>query len=513
MTRRRSAGATRLGWLCAYLLLAAGALLFFSVRFASGGDSGAGLRIGSKNFTESIVVSELVRIDMARRGIQLEHRRALGGTAILWHALRAGDIDMYPEYTGTLLQELLRDLPADADLAALRAALAPLGLGLSAPLGFDDGYALGMRAGRAAQLHVTRLSDLAAQPGLRFGFSNEFMQRQDGWPGLRRAYGLHPASVRGMSHELAYRALAEGAVDVVDVYTTDAEIPYYDLRVLSDDRHYFPAYQAVLLYRLDALQRAPALQKALHALADRIDLRAMQAMNAAVKLHGVSETDAAAQFLQLRADDAHDGLAARLWARTGEHLRMVALSLALAILSAVPLGVLAAHRPRIGRIVLALSSVLQTVPSLAMLVFMIPLFGIGARPAIAALFLYSLLPIVRNTQAGLAGIPGELRESAVSLGLPYWTRLRRIELPLARGSILAGIKTAAVINVGTATLGALIGAGGYGEPILTGIRLDDVALILEGAIPAALLALLVQWLFEGVERALTPRGLRLKTAP
>ena len=162
-----------------------------------------------------------------------------------------------------------------------------------------------------------------------------------------------------------------------------------------------------------------------------------------------------------------------------------------------------------GQLVIGMTGILQTVPSLAMFVFMIPLLGIGTWPAIAALFLYSLLPIVRNTHAGLVGISPELRESAAALGLPTGVRLRRIELPLATRSILAGIKTAAVINVGTATLAALIGAGGYGQPILTGIRLDSVALILEGAVPAAILALLVQGMFEVIERWLTPRGLRL----
>jgi osmoprotectant transport system permease protein len=201
---------------------------------------------------------------------------------------------------------------------------------------------------------------------------------------------------------------------------------------------------------------------------------------------------------------------ARLWQRTAEHLRLVLISLAAAVLIAIPLGIYAAHAKRLGQLVMALSGVLQTIPSLAMFVFMIPFFGIGTWPAIAALFLYSLLPIVRNTYAGLSGIAPELRESAAALGLPRGVRLHRVELPMAMRSILAGIKTAAVINVGTATLGALIGAGGYGQPIVTGIRLDDTGLILEGAIPAACMALAVQALFEGVERWLTPRGMRLE---
>ena len=177
------------------------------------------------------------------------------------------------------------------------------------------------------------------------------------------------------------------------------------------------------------------------------------------------------------------------------------LSLGAAILIAIPLGVLAYLRPRLGEVVLAVTCIVQTIPALALLVFLIPWLGIGAKPAIAALFLYSLLPIVRNTHAGLRNLPADVRESAIALGLPTAARLRLVELPLAAPSILAGIKTAAVINVGTATLGALIGAGGYGEPILTGIRLDDMGLILEGAVPAAILALLVQGAFELAERA------------
>ncbi|MGE0747508.1 MAG: ABC transporter permease, partial [Rhodospirillales bacterium] len=204
------------------------------------------------------------------------------------------------------------------------------------------------------------------------------------------------------------------------------------------------------------------------------------------------------------------GIATRVWRRTVEHLRLVAVSLAAAILVAVPLGIVAARRPRMGQALLAAVGVIQTIPSLAILVFMIPLLGIGGPPAIVALFLYSLLPIVRNTYAGLHDVPPSLRESADAMGLNPGARLRLVELPLAARSILAGIKTAAVINVGTATLGALIGAGGYGQPILTGIRLDDVGLILEGAVPAAVLALLVQGMFEVAERRIIPRGLRVR---
>lgn len=469
------------------------------------------VRIGSKVFTESVILGELAKAAASQADVTAVHQRELGGTSILWRALKQGDIDVYPEYTGTITHELLQDVAPDADIPSLRARLQPLGIGITDSLGFNNTYAVGMLGATADKLGVSRLSDLAARPTLRFGFSNEFIDRADGWPGIRQRYGLPQTQVRGLDHALSYRAVASGAVDAIDLYSTDAEIPYYHLKTLVDDRHYFPRYEAVYLYRLALVKSAPTLVTALQKLAGRIDENAMRAMNARVKLQGVSEDVVVAGFLGIRtpAPDAA-GLWTRLLDRSAEHLRLVVLSLGLAVLLAIPLGILAARLRRLGQLVLGITGILQTVPSLAMFVFMIPLFGIGTWPAIAALFLYSLLPIVRNTHAGLVGIAPELRESAAALGLPHGVRLRRIELPLATRSILAGIKTAAVINVGTATLAALIGAGGYGQPILTGIRLDNVGLILEGAIPAAVLALLVQALFEAVEYWLTPRGLRIQ---
>ena len=466
--------------------------------------------IGSKNFTESVVLGEIARLAAKEHGIEVEHRRGLGGTRILWRALLGGDIDAYPEYTGTLVHELLHDVPPDASIPLLRERLKQLGIGITASLGFNDTYAIGMREDEARRLHIRGISDLAGHPDLQLAFSNEFMNRADGWPGLKAAYHL-PMGALGMDHDLAYRALASGAVDAIDLYSTDAEIAYYHLRVLKDDLHYFPRYEAVYLYRLDLEQRAPNFTAVLKRLEGSIDAQRMRAMNKAVKIDGKSETSVAANFLGIEAEPGSGG---GFWPRmaryTAQHLALVGISLTLAIALAVPLGVLAARRRRLGQIVIGLTGILQTVPSLALFVFMIPLFGIGAEPAIAALFLYSLLPIVRNTHAGLTGIQPSLLESAAALGLPPRVRLWRVELPLALRSILAGIKIAAVINVGTATLGALIGAGGYGQPILTGIRLDSIPLIMEGAVPAALLALVMQGAFELIERALTPRGLRLR---
>jgi len=471
-----------------------------------------GIIVGSKNFTESVVLAEIVRLEGEQQHLKIEHRRALGGTAILWQALLQNQIDIYPEYTGTLIQELLHDLPPHADIEALRQPLAAMGIGISAPLGFEDGYALGVSSETADRLTLRDLSDLRAHPELRFGLSNEFIDRADGWPGLRAAYDLVPNVLRGLDHDLAYRALHDHAVDVVDVYTTDAEIAEDHLRILNDDRRFFPRYDAVLLYRLDSAAREPALAATIARLAQHISVDDTRSMNAEVKLQHRDESEVAAAFLgQAAPRETYAKLTElmlRIGQRTLEHLSLVGISLGLALLIGLPLGIFAAGRPAISHWILALTSILQTVPSLAMLVFLIPLLGIGAKPAIAALFFYSLLPIVRNTIAGLTGIDTNLRDSARALGLPAQVRLLHIELPLAQPTIFAGISTAAVINVGTATLGALIGAGGYGQPILTGVRLGNIGLILEGAIPAAVLALLVQAGFQGISTLLTPQHQR-----
>lgn len=470
-----------------------------------------GVVIGSKNFTENVILGDLLQLLVAQDRIKASHRRGLGGTRLVYNALASGEIDAYVEYTGTLTSEIFaRRAPANEE--ALRELLADAGIVIAGEVGFQNNYALGMSEVRAHALGIRRISDLATHPALVFRFSNEFMERADGWPSLRKHYGLPQQDVRGIDHDVAYRAIEAGRADVTELYTTDAEISYYKLRTLIDDRQFFPRYSAVLLYRADLERESPEAVRALKRAVGLVDAEQMILMNSAVKLGGSPEIEVAADFLSsvmsVEMEATADTRIVRLLRYTMEHLALVALSLGAAILIAVPLGVLAARRRRLGQAVLSVVGIAQTVPALALLVVMVPLFGIGAGPALVALFLYSLLPIVRNTHAGLMDIPGPLIESARGLGLPPHARLRLVEFPLALPTILAGIKTAAVINVGAATLGALVGAGGYGQPILTGIRLDDTGLILEGAIPAALMALLAQWVFETAERAVVPRGLR-----
>jgi osmoprotectant transport system permease protein len=466
--------------------------------------------VGSKQFTENIIIAEIVSQLFQHHGVAAEHNQGLGGTRILWDALVHGDIDVYPEYTGTLSRELL----AGGDARDLRLKLSDHGIAMSEPLGFNNSYVLGMTGVQADNLQIKTITDLLIHPDLRFGFSNEFLARADGWPGLRDSYNLPQRNVTGLDHDLAYRGLIQGSLDVTDLYSTDAEITYYGLRVLQDDRRYFPEYLAVLLYRQSLAIERPEVPELLRGLTSRIAAGRMSDMNAAVKLHGVSERKVAAAFLddefgiKASADERqplHD-----LYRHTLEHLQLVIISLLAAIVAGIPLGIACVRYQRSGRVILAVAGIIQTIPSLALLVFMIPLLGIGGPPAIAALFLYSLLPIIRNTYSGLHDIPQPLLESALAMGLPTAARMRLVELPLALRSILSGIKVSAVINVGTATLGALIGAGGYGQPIMTGIRLNDLSLILQGAIPAAILALLVQGLFDVLEIILLPKRLRFR---
>ncbi len=471
------------------------------------------VHVASKSFTESIILGEILTQLAHDGGADVVHHAQLGGTRIAFSALVSGEIDIYPEYTGTISEEILAGQAISGE-AAIRAALSDRGVVMSRPLGFNNTYILGMREQVADPLGVRTISDLRDHPALRFGFSNEFMDRGDGWPSLRERYALPHQDVRGLQHDLAYRGLAGGDIDVIDLYATDAEIEYYKLRTLNDNLSHFPAYQAVLLYRTDLVSRAPKVVASILRLEGRIDAKAMMAMNARTKLDKVAESDVAGDFVKKAMNVSHrlpsESAADRILRHTGEHLVLVGISLSAAILIAIPLGIVASRRARLGQVILACTGIIQTVPSLALLVFMIPLFGIGGPPAIAALFLYSLLPIVRNTYAGLHGIPPAIRESAAALGLPARARLWRVELPMASRMMLAGIKTSAVINVGTATLGGFIAAGGYGQLIFTGLTRDDVGMILQGAIPAAVMAMLVQGLFDIADRFLVPAGLRLR---
>jgi osmoprotectant transport system permease protein len=466
--------------------------------------------VGSKKFTESYVLGEIARRALTNAGVPAEHKQGMGGTIILWEALRTAQIQIYPEYTGTIAEEILKDRTVNSP-EKLRESLARFGVAMTAPLGFNNTYALVMRRSEADRLGIRTISDLQKHPELKIGLTHEFLDRQDGWRPLRARYGLPQQNISGIDHGLGYAALASGAIDVKDAYSTDAKIGEYDLIALQDDLGFFPRYEAVFLYRQSLPQKAVDV---LHSMEGQINETRMIRLNAEAE-----RTKDYSRAANLYFNDAAGGspsvvdeaFAQKLTRWTLRHLELAGLSLLLAIIVGVPLGIVASRGGAIGHVILGFAGTVQTIPSLALLALLVPLpfFGISARTAITALFLYGLLPIVRNTATGLQDIARPIRDSAIALGLEPGARLRKIYLPMASRSILAGIKTSAVINIGTATLAALIGAGGLGEPILSGLNLNDHTTILEGAIPAALLALIVQWGFDLLDRVLIPKGLRL----
>jgi osmoprotectant transport system permease protein len=471
--------------------------------------------IGSKKFTESYILGEIAKTLLTRAGFRAVHREGMGGTIILWQALLHGDIGTYPEYTGTISEEILKS-PVEMTPEAMRSALEEQGIGMSSGLGFNDSYTLVMRRSQAEELGIKTISDLKRHPGLRAGPTPEFLGRQDGWAPLVARYGLTFASVRGIEHGLGYGALANGLIDVKEAYTTDARLAGNMFLALIDELHFFPRYQAVFLYRLDLPEKAIA---ALRTLEGQISETRMIALNSRAEAAKNYAAAAEAFFNDDSSETAgapkgagQRRLLAALPRLTAQHLTLVAISLIAAILVSIPLGIAASRPGIISEMILGIAGIIQTIPSLALLALMIPVFGIGQIPAIVALFLYSLLPIIRSTATGLMTISASLRQAATALGLRRGTRLWYVDLPIASQSILSGIKTSAVINVGTATLAGLIGGGGYGEPIQSGLQLNDTPTILLGAIPAALLALAVQAAFSGLDRLLIPRGLRLKTA-
>ncbi|HEU4560612.1 MAG TPA: glycine betaine ABC transporter substrate-binding protein [Longimicrobium sp.] len=492
--------------------------------------------IASKPFGESYLLAEMFAQLLEARGMAVDRRMGLGATEIAFGALRTGAIDVYPEYTGTGLTAILHEQPGGGAGAVFgrvsREFEARWGVHWLPPLGFENTYAIAVRRETARRHNLRTLSDLArASPQLTGGFTPDFIGRPDGLPGLTRAYGLRPRAVRSLVQAVKYRALAEGAVDVVDGYSTDGLLARYDLAVLEDDKGFFPPYEAAALVGPRLWREQPQAVAELARLSGRLDVARMRVLNRRVEVDGDPVSNVAADALRemglLRPADAPRASAGRaaadegsfasyLWSRRGElgrntlrHLLLVLVSLAAAVAVAVPAGVaLGRARPAAAEATIRGAGVLQTIPSIALLAFMIPLLGIGVVPALVALWLYSLYPIIRNTYSGVRDAGPEATEAARALGMSPGQVLRHVRLPLAAPLIMAGIRTAAVITVGTATLAAFIGAGGLGDPIVAGLALTDTRMILSGAIPAALLALLVDAALALCERWVTPGGIR-----
>lgn len=469
------------------------------------------VRVGAKHFTEGYILSEIIAQVLESKGIAVKRVYNLGGTLVCFEALKNGEIDIYPEYSGTIAQEIF-DLGNTFDLEMLDGVLRSVhGCAIGHSFGFSNTYALVVANKTARTNDLNSISDLAGFPRLKVGLSYEFLKRNDGWDRLAQHYSL-PHNPVGLEHGLAYQALRRNDIEVTDAYSTDAEITTDSLTILNDDRNFFPDYEAVPLYntRLDA-----ALQAVISSIRISITEKEMSEMNAQAVYQKMPFDHIARNFLMKRGVTPYEHTISRssfnlndLLSKVLQHLYLTFTALIFSIAVAIPLGILLYWNPRTANPVLYIAGLLQTIPSIALLAIMIPAFGIGALPAIVALFLYAILPVLRNTVNGLRNIDPLLKEIGASLGMSRKQALRHVEWPLALPSILTGIRIAAVINVGTATLAAFIGAGGLGEYIVTGLALNNTSMILTGAIPAAVLALLIEIAFEGIERSAIPAHLR-----
>jgi osmoprotectant transport system permease protein len=513
-------------------------------RSEGGRDQNAPIVVASKPFGESYLLCEMFAQLLESRGLRVARRPGLGSTEVAFDALRNNAIDVYPEYTGTGLIAILHDSAGAVDLTDPAAVYATVsrqfaeryGVRWLPPLGFQNTYAIAVSHGASARYAVRTLSDLGrVSDRLVAGFTADFIGRPDGLVGLAKVYGLHPREVRPLAPAVKYQALASGAVDVIDGYSTDGLLARYGLIPLIDDRHFFPPYEAAALVGPRLARERPDAIAALALLSGRLSDSLMRELNRRVEVdredvRHVAADALAALGLVTRGEAARSrtaggsvsstqGFWAYFWGRRGElvaltqrHLALVTIALLAAVLVAVPLG-LALERMRGGaEPIIASLGVLQTVPSIALLAFMIPLLGVGVAPALVALWLYAVYPIVRSTYTGVRDADPDAVNAAEALGMTALQRLLSVRLPLAAPIIMAGVRTAAVITVGAATLAAFIGAGGLGEPIVAGLALADTRMILFGALPAAALALLVDGVLALVERAVAPAHLRERRA-
>jgi len=466
--------------------------------------------IGGKIFTEGYVLGEMAAQAIeATSPVPVTRKLGMGSTGILFEALKSGAIDVYPDYTGTLAEAILKR-PDLKSLDEIRRALSGLGLTMSGSLGFNDTYALAVKEEFAEKHNLHTIGDLIPiQSGIKAAFSYEFMDRKDGYPGLIDNYHLSfdPQKINRMEHTLSFQAIDQNAVDLIDVYSTDAKIKKLHLRLLKDDHNYFPVYQAVWVARQSFVEKHPREWQALLGLEGRISEGAMLDMNAQADIEKIPFKQIAAQFLGSETPESESRWSGIIH-RTKEHLWLVGVSLLFSVLVGIPLGVMAVRFHAAGQAILLSSALIQTVPSLALLCFLIPVFGVGTKPALAALCLYSLLPVVLNTFTGIRAVNPIHVENATAFGLNRRQVLFKVVLPLASPTLLAGIKTATIVSIGTATLAALVGAGGYGAPIVSGLALNDIPTILTGAIPAALMALVAHGIFELLGIMLIPAGLR-----
>ena len=475
--------------------------------------------VGSKRFAESYVLAELISKSIEDKvNTAIDRKLGLGSTGIVFNALKEGEIDLYPEYWGTLTQEILQS-NQKLTLDQINQKLLPMGIKAGYFLGFNNTYALVISKKLANRLNIHTITDLRKTPNLRLGLSQEFLARKDGWSGLAKAYHLEIFRPVGLEHGLGYQAIANNQIDLIDAYSTDSMLINEEYELLRDDKDYFTSYEALLLYRITSVENKSEIREGLDQLRGALSEKTMRHLNAEVEIGGKSPLEVVNNYLHqdgksLQVEDTDNEEPIRSILRflaffvtwdflrvTYQHVILVITSLGTAIMLGIPLGVWVYAQPKSGKYVLSCIGVIQTIPALALLSFLILLVhSIGFWPAFIALLLYALLPIIESTHSGLQLVDPAVKEASKALGAGFWIQLLKIELPLCSPSLFSGVQVAAVWTTGTATIAAFVGAGGYGERIAQGLSTNNTELMLEGAVPAAIFSLSVRYLISWVSR-------------
>jgi osmoprotectant transport system permease protein len=465
--------------------------LFFQL-----GRADSAVVVGSKSFSESVILAELASQWLEAHDIPVERKFNLGNTGIVAEALFQNNISFYPEYSGTLKESLLK-IHSEEDYEK---SLSEKKLMVTGSLGFENTYALAITKKLADRLSLRKISDLRNHPELKVGISHEFANREDGWPGLRQRYSLQFKAPSTMAHALSYEAIRTGSLDVIDVYTTDPLIDKLNLLVLKDDLNYFPKYDALYVGLKDFGQSSGKVWSLLKQLESQITVDEMIQLNKAVDLEKKDLSATVEQFLKSRKlgfskKETGNSQSSEFFMRLKEHLGLSLWSTLFAFLVGMPMGYLAYKIRNLGEIFSLFSALVQTIPSLALLCLLIPVFGIGDFPSYISLFLYALLPIVLNSQLGFQQISQSHHEVSFALGLNLRKKFLWVEFPMAFPLILNGLHQATISTIGTATLASFIGAGGLGAYISSGLATNDLTLVMKGAVPVTLLALLFHLIF------------------
>lgn len=465
-------------------------------------------------------------------GQEVVRKMNLGGTKVAFDALNHGGIHVYSDYTGTGYVMILKmngeRNPQKVHDIVSREFLSRFDIQWSESLGFNNTYALTIRKADSSFKNFKTISDVSGKvSSYKIAAPYEFMERKDGFKGLSNEYNLNFAKdkLTSMNAGLMYAAIKDKQVDFIVSYSTDGRIKAFNLRILKDDKNYFPPYNAAYLAKKDSFKKFPLLQKNIEKLEGLINEEEMIEMNDQVDRLKQEPKDVAKNYLiskgLLKGEVIHQEVEtsfiqfmisrrADLFKLIWEHLLLSFVAIFAALLISLPTGVLLTKKEKLAKVVFPIVNTIQTIPSLALLGFLIPIMGIGFAPAVLALFLYSLLPLVRNTYEGIKGVDRNFVEASKGIGLTNTQILLKVEIPLALPIILAGLRTATVIVIGTATLAALIGAGGLGDPIFRGVSTVNSNLILLGAVPAALLAIIADKLIGWSETHLVSKGIRLK---